>query len=418
MENEINYLNLIISLTVTGASFSWVYFVENEVKKLFYLSIVLFYYLFCGITSFYADSQYYIWYYVIYTLVLGGTFFYTRNLSIKCDVLKTDNFYSFIKYYAKPFIIFYIVYNLFQLVYPENKIMNLFVLPQPDISLGIEKQVAGNTIFESLNYLLNILFLIFLSTYIDKPKKIVLLYFFVMYLTFAATSYLSRGAILRLLVLIFVILYLRYPQKRKLLILSGLISSFFLIIFFVAYMYIRMGQDASFGNFSFAIKKIADVEFTYSQYFDQTLKDKPGEPLRFLWWFVSLPLPGFLKFGSADYLVNIEYTEKTLGLSRENPAFFTILPGLVIEGVYMLGTKLFFLHAVLFAFMINVVYNTLLKSKAFLVLCLYYIINIPFVAIRGGSISFYPTTNKLLPYIFIILITMYKLSGYISKKRS
>ncbi len=409
---EINYNNLIISIVVTIVSFFWIYSIKNEVKKMFYISIVLFYYLFCGITSFYAPSENYITYFSIYTLVLGATFYATQNLSLKINIIRDETFYEFIKHYASYFVVFYVLFHLFQLVYPENKIMNLFIPPHPDVSLGIEKQIEGHSIFDSINYLLSIFFFCFLSAYIDRPIKIIIIYILIQYLTFAENSYLSRGAILRLFALVFILLYLKYPQKRKLLILSGIGVSFFLIIFFVAYIYIRMGQDANFGNFTFAIQKIADIEFTYSQYFDQTIKENPGEPLRFFWWFFSMPLPGFMKFGTAEYLVNIEYTENTLGLYRDAPSFFTILPGLVIEGVYTLGIKLFFIHAFLFASVINIIYNTLLKSKVFFVLCLYYIINIPFVAIRGGSASFYPTTNKLLIYTLIVFIFLYKSSKY------
>lgn len=413
MHDKIIYYNLAISIVITVVSFCWIPGVKNDLKKLLYIFIALFYYMYCGITSFYVESQNYMHYYFVYTVVLGYTFYKTRDLSFEISSFNNDFFYkNVIKKFANIFMLFYISTFIFKLIYPENRIINLFVPPSPDISIGIEKQVEGHSVLDSLNYLFNILFFCFLSAYIDRYKILILLYSLITYLSYVTAGYISRGSILRLFVVIFLLLYFKYPQKRKMLIAFGIAVSFFLVIFFVSYIYIRMGDNVSLVSFSFAIEKLADIEFSFSKYFDDMLHDNVGEPLRFLWWFVSMPLPGFMKFGTAEYLLNIEYTEKTLGVYRDAPFFFTILPGLVIEGVYAFGTTLYFIHAALFAVVVNVTYNTLLKSKAFFVLCIYFIINIPLLAVRAGTISFYPTTNKLLPYAFLILLLLYRYLRY------
>jgi hypothetical protein len=291
---------------------------------------------------------------------------------------------------------------MFSLVYPENKLIYLFTFSKPDAIAALDNSLE-HSIFDSIGYLLNILYFIALSKYIYSPKKIISLLLLSSYISYTANSYMSRGAILRIIVVIFLLYYFKYPAKRKLLLIVGAASSVFLIMFFVSYMYYRSGGSFEMIDLSLAIEKIAEIELSFSAPFDKVIQFNNMELGEYLWWFFSMPLPGALKFGTADIFINGDYTSDILGMNPNDVGFFIVLPGLVGEGVYMCGQNFFFVHAILFALVCNYLYNTLSQSKAFYVLLVYYMINIPFGAIRAGTQGLYPLTNKIIPFALILL---------------
>ncbi len=415
---EINIINFILATAVTIIAGAWCLKIKDEVKKVFIIVTFIFFYFYCGVTSFYINSNQYLIYYIIYTLTLGFSFYIFRNISIKVPGLSNDKLSKFTKNYYWVFIFLFIIYNLSDLIYPVNKIGLLFNPPTPNVSLGLDKQIQGHTISESFGYLLIIFFYYSLSQLVKKPIKLFLVLFVVEYIGYVSNAYISRGGMLRIFALVILILYFNYPNKRKLILTVSLVSSFFLIFFFAIYISMRMGVESNLDNMSGAFKSIANVEFSFSLYFDDLIRMNRGEFGRYLWWLFTLPLPGFLKFGSADYLLNIEYTENILHVSRFAPNFFVILPGLVIEGVYSFGKYLFPLHALLFGFTLNIFFNTLNKYKAFSVLCLYYIIDIPLRGVRAGSISLYPTVYKLIPIFLVILIFLIRIKINKFKQKS
>lgn len=401
-----NLYNCIISIVVTICSFYWIRGVRIIEKKILYLFIAFFYFLFCGFTSFLFECGDYIIYYSVYTFALGITLYYSRNLSFKIDFIKSADFAYFIERYAKYYLVLYFAYQFFGLVYPENKLLNLIILQAPQAQDALEKSL-DHTIGDSIGYLNTILFYVALSAYIKRPWKVIFLMFFNMYLGYASSSYISRGGIARLLVVIFLFLYINNPQKRKLIIALAIVSSFFSVIFFIGYMYLRMGGEFVVVDFSFAFQKIAEIELSFAANFEEVIRFGNDELGRYLWWFISLPLPGFLKFGTADIAINQEYTENIVGLSSLGDDFYIMLPGLAIEGVYMFGS-LYILHAVLYGLVVNLFYNTLFKSHVFYVYCIYSIINIPFVSVRAGTQAFYSTTNKLIIIVLIICFILFK----------
>ncbi|WP_297971228.1 hypothetical protein [uncultured Bacteroides sp.] len=399
--------NCVISIVVTVCSFYWIKEVHIIEKKILYLFIACFYFLFCGFTSFLFDCGNYITYYSIYTFFLGFTLCYSRDISFKVDFIRKEDFICFVEKYAKYYLVFYFVYQFLGLIYPENRLINLFVLRAPQARDALESSLE-HTVGDSIGYLNTIFFYIALSAYIKKPWKIIFLMFFNMYLGYANSSYISRGGILRLFVVIFLFLYINLPHKRKLIIVLATILSFFSVIFFIGYMYLRMGGEFVIVDFSFAFQKIAEIELSFAANFDEVLKFSNDEFLRYLWWFISMPLPGFLKFGTADIAINQGYTENIMGMSSFDDNFYIMLPGLAIEGVYMFRGMYFF-HAILYGMVVNLFYNTLFKSPVFYVYCIFNIINIPFVSIRGGTQMFYSTTNKLIIIVLIICFILFKI---------
>lgn len=129
-----------------------------------------------------------------------------------------------------------------------------------------------------------------------------------------------------------------------------------------------------------------------------------------------MPLPGFLKFGTADLEINQFYNRDILGVNTWDNDFFITLPGLVIEGVYIFGNKFFLIHSIIFGLVCNLLFNIFRESKIFYILSIYYIINIPFGAIRAGTQGLYPLSNKIIPTTILIIYLWYNISIHYEKK--
>lgn len=405
-----NLYYCIISTLVTLLPFIWIKNEKDEIKKYFYIFCVFFYYLICGATSYLFSDNNYIVYYVVYTLAFSSALYFTRNTRIKLRVFSSAEFESFINKKAGIFIKFYFLFQFLQLIYPTNKLGNLISLGHPDVNAALETSLE-HSMFDTLGQILGLMFYIFLSKYVNNPAKLIKILLFSTYLSYASSSYLSRGAILRLLVVVFFLFYINYPKIRKILLLSAIGSVSFLLIFFVSYMYARSGGAFEAVSLSTAVEKIVEIELSFSYNFETVLSVSKIPRIgiwQFFLWFVTLPLPGFMKPGVLSESMNVLYTYDVLGLDIDDVSFFVTLPGLAIEGVYLFGLYLYPLHAILFAVMINCLINTLRQSSVFSFLCIYYIINIPFQAIRGGTQSFYATCLKIIPFVLILLYIWFK----------
>ena len=264
---DFNFSYFIITTLLTLIPFLWIKKERDEVKLYFYIFCVLFYYIICGITSYLYPNSNYTLYYVVYTLTFAFTLYITRNKKLNFRLFKSESFVSFVNSRANFYIKFYLFYCFCGLLYPVNKLGNLIHLASPDGVAALENSME-HSMGASLQQLLSILFFIFLSKYVHQPKKLIGILFLQTYISYASTTYLSRGAILRLLVVVFFLFYLNYPKIRKWLIIGGLGSVSFLLIFFVSYMYARMGDGFQAVSISTALQKIAEIELSFSLNFD------------------------------------------------------------------------------------------------------------------------------------------------------
>ncbi len=396
----------IITLLVTFINIPWMIKCEDVRKRFFYLFLLAFYFLICGLTASLVETEHYLSFYVYYTICLFLTLFLTRNMTLRLKVYQTDEFFSFWRKYGKVFIFIYFIYKMIPFFYPVFKLGNLFMLPSMDGRASLDAELEQTGFSAGLGQLLYAFYLSALAIYYDKPKKIIRILLFVFYLEFTESGYMSRGGILRLLILVFLIVYLNYPKIRKKLLIAAGTSIPFMIIFFVWYMYKRLGVDEHLGFWE-SLGKLAEVEFSFSMAFDTVYEGTYADPWAFIQSWVTMPLPGPLRFGSQHYLVNYQYTQDIYGMDPTDPSAAVLLPGLAIEGAYCMGVGLAFIHAALIGITINLFYNMFLKTKVFYLFSLYWIIQIPMGVIRGGSLALYSFTNKVFIVMALVMYIMY-----------
>lgn len=404
---------LLVGLGIIAINLPWMLKSKDIRKKFFYLCVLLFYFLICGLTAALSETQHYLGYYIYYSTVLFGTLFLTRNVAFNFYSFRTREFNDVVICFAKPYLVFYTIYKLIPFFYPVFRIWNLFSLPALDGTAALDAEIEQSNFSSGIEQILTILYLISLSAYVKKPRKLILIMLFFFYLGFANTGYVSRGGILRLLVQIFIIIYINYERLRKRMILFGIIAIPLLIVFFVWYMYKRLGIDQHL-DFTTSLAKLAEVEFSFSAPFDTIYDGRFADPWAYLQSWLTMPLPGPLRMGAQNYLVNYNYTADVFGVYSTDSNFAVMLPGLAIEGAYCMGVELAFIHAIMFAVTVNLFYNSFLKVPAFYMLSIYWCVNIPMGVIRGGTLGLYSFTNKVFLFIIVFFYIIYKMS--ISKK--
>lgn len=401
-----NLKALIYGLLIVAINLPWMLKSEDLRKRFFYVLILLFYFLICGLTAALNDTEHYLNYFIYYSFFLFGTLFLTRNTLLNLPTFRTAGFYQMVVSMSKPYLIFYTIYKLIPFVYPIFRIWNLVIPPVMNVDATLEGEIEQSGFSAGIEQVLTIFYLISLSAYINKPKKMIIIMFFFLYLGFANTGYISRGGILRFLVQVFIIIYINYPRIRKKLLMSGVAVTPLLVVFFVWYMYKRSGVDQHL-DFMTSLAKLAEIEFSFSAPFDIIYTGKFADPWSYIQSWLTMPLPGPLRFDSQYYLVNYQYTSDIYGLYSDDANFAVMLPGLAIEGAYCMGVGLAFIHAILFAITVNMFYNAFLITPAFYMLSIYWCINIPMGVIRGGTLSLYTFTNKTFLFVLVFLYLLY-----------
>jgi len=401
-----NLTALIIGVLIVVINLLWMLKSKDIRKRFFYVLLLLFYFLICGLTAALNETEHYLNYFIYYSAVLFGTLYLTRNSTLNLPTFRTDGFYQMVVRFSKPFLILYTIYCLIPFVYPVFRIWNLVIPPGINVDTALEGEIEQSGFSAGIGQVLNIFYLISLAAYIDKPKKIIAIMLFFFYLGFANTGYISRGSILRLLVQVFIIIYINFPKLRKKMMITGFAAAPLLIIFFVWYMYKRSGVDTQI-DFMTAIGKLAEIEFSFSAPFDTIYDGTYADPWAYIQSWLTMPLPGPLRFGSQNYIVNYNYTADIYGMSTTDNNFAVMLPGLAIEGAYCMGVGLAFIHAMMFAITINLFYNAFLNTRAFYMLSIYWCIHIPMGVIRGGTLALYSFTNKTFLFVMVVLYMLY-----------
>lgn len=404
-----NLSALVIGLLIVVINLPWMLKSKDIRKRFFYILLLLFYFLICGLTAALNETEHYLNYFIYYSLFLFGTLYLTRNSTLNIPTFRTNGFYQMVVRLSKPYLFFYTIYKLVPFVYPIFRIWNLIIPPVMDVGASLEGEIGQSGFSAGIEQVLTIFYLISLSAYISKPKKLIFIMFFFFYLGFANTGYVSRGSILRLLVQIFIIIYINYPRLRRKMLIVSVATVPFLVIFFVWYMYKRLGVDQHL-DFMTSLAKLAEIEFSFSAPFDTIYTGIYADPWSYIQSWLTMPLPGPLRFGSQNYIVNYQYTADIYGMYATDANYAVMLPGLAIEGAYCMGVGLAFIHAIMFSITVNLFYNAFLITPSFYMLSIYWCMNIPMGVIRGGTLTLYSFTNKTFLFVMVLLYFLYTMT--------
>ena len=395
----------IILFVITLISFWWVFSLKDTFRKFFYLALALFIYIYCGFGVGFSLKSYkeYEIYYSLYVIVLGICLRVFCKNDIKIGISDNINRLS-----INNALLIFIIYFAMQLVpmAVNGEISLLFHPPSIDLTHITESnQFSKNKlsgVIDSLMTFVTPFFYLSLYKYRDKPLKVILFILVVRYIEYCNNAYIGRGDILGIILFLVVYLYHFFPRIRRIVIVAAIALVPSIIIFFVSFISIRVGDSAETLSLQNSVKLLVESETYYYSFFDYIT----GE-IKYLYnyfiWFVTLPLPGFLKTFSLNVNFNALFTAEVTGINIDEVRSIA-LPGLVNESLFIFGYYLFFLHAILLALVISVFYNTLKDDDANFFVIVNTMISLCVFLPRGGTSGPYSGTIKLLFVFFLFYI--------------
>lgn len=401
-----NYFAAIRLLLITILSFWWVTTIKDNLRKLFYILLASFIYIYCGLGIGYDRLTHYDYEitYFIYISVLGLSlrFFYKRNVHI--------NINNSVNIFSEKFSIVIIIVYFAMLLIPmvQAGIINRLVNP-PTVNLidNFESRDFNvnvlSGIFESLRNFIRPLFLLALYRYVKKPLIALTLYLFTYYIGYCTNEYMGRAEMATIFLNVFLYIFLYFPSKRKLLVGISLALIPVVIIFFAAFVDIRLGHSTDITDISGALNYLLESETNYWHWYNKLT----GETLyiiNYIVWFITLPLPGFLKPFDLNFNFTVLFTMDVLGFNSPNDVNSIALPGLVNESVFIFGKFFFFIHAIIFAWVFSMVYNSLIINKRNFFPLISCMLILSVQTGRGGSIGPYSEALKLLFVFWLFYI--------------
>ena len=254
------------------------------------------------------------------------------------------------------FLGLFLLFSLFPLVYPEFQLTRLLNPPSPDLAQKIDESLkeTGDSTPEVLYYYMSVLlfpfFLFSLSSLGRRWWLVIPAVAFFYYVRYCVDEYLPRHEIGLMLILLFLYLWNQKIFPRHYLAASCMFALPVLLFFFNTYTKLRQGAGLEIGFNIYGVLESVFTLFYQETFYPILVSDlmeshHGNEILRYLKWIVSLPIPQNLT-ESWDYLkINHEFTELLTGKVYGQTTTHVYLPGLFGEGIFIYGTKMFWLHS-------------------------------------------------------------------------
>ncbi|WP_459947329.1 hypothetical protein [Desulfocastanea catecholica] len=312
----------------------------------------------------------------------------------------------------------YIGMHFFPLIYPEVRLSDLLSPPTPDLKTAFSLRFTENDvniigkIVDYLRVLLTPFFFISLFRLRDRIWTVSSIMLLLVYLQYVDNAYIGRSFVLLILLVLFISFWVWKPAIRCYLVTFVVVGLPFLLVVADLYTIIRLGGKVYTVSFYDSVVNIFENETTFPVFagipvFNSGRQVDIGEYLK---WILTLPIPKILTGEIGGARINYEMSEIVLGLARSNYRFFVVLPGLVVESMYIFGSHFFWLHAVFIGLIAAFFVRLLERTKQTLFLFSYIIVLISYNLNRGGISSILPIMiNSFLFLYFYIFIVKFKI---------
>ena len=411
-------------LGVVGANF----FLKRDFEKQFwyFLSIGLLVWSGIGGTRGIVNWDY-LWIFAFFYLIFGAIFcasvrllgHYFKPVPFNdADPMLNTKFWG-------GFVIFYLVYTLFPLTYPEMKLVLLVRPPAPDLAMAVEERFieTGKTFVEVLYYYSALLlFPFFLFSMHALGKRWWLVAFvigFHYYTKYCINAYISRHEIGMALLLFFLYLWnMRiFPRQILLVVCAGILPP--LLFFFNIYTSVRL-----MGGVDLSLNIMGIIESVITLFYEETfypllVNDLMSaaykiDPSRYFLWILSLPIPQKFTAGWDYMRINREFTELMLGGVYGENIFTIILPGLVGEAIFIYGKNFWWIHTVLQACLMALICFLLQSDRRLFFLMTYFQLQALLLARGGGSMFIILVINYMIlfwPFLFFLFFRNWRMAA-------
>lgn len=405
-----------VLLLVTLLSFAWLQKREQKAKY-YFVPFLVFPFIYAGVGfGWQTCSMDYLWKYIVYFFVFGYTckvmskrkYNNKKKINIHDDILVT-----IIEKHGGKIVCFYVMLKISSIIANGN-LLNIIHPPMADLTSTMENlDTPSGGISSAIFYIENIVYVFYvvsLYKYRKNMKKMTIAILLPIYLGYADTSYIGRGTMMLTAINLGIAFIYCYPKFKKTVILSVSLGAPFVIFLLVWYSAYRIG--VSFDNITIAkaVKILSYQETSYPLHYEAISNWGINWDYfyAYVYWVVTLPLPGFLKSSDIDVSFNYLFSELINGTSRNAPGFAVSLPGIVNEGIFVFGPTFFVLHAFLLGLFVGKTYN-LIRYNSELFLFIHCSVNVAYSISRGGTGSQYSFYLKsLLIYLIVRYVVLNK----------
>ncbi len=387
---------------ITLISFWWVLSVKDNTFKVLCVLLAVFFFIYCGIGVGYmkTPNKYYMATYTVYVI----TFSIFLKLFMKRRIKIPESYVinSFSEKWSKLIILVYLLFFIIPLI-QSGKIGNLINPPLPKLGdVIVETNFEENQVSSIFGTLINftyIFYLLALSKYVKKPFILVALLILPTYIGYCRGGYIARSGAAYLITIVVFVLYHYYPRIRKAIIYCILLGVPIVIVVFAAFVNYRLGADVEKRGVIESLNYLIQFESYFPQWYDGLQNGHSTYIPNYFYWLVTLPLPGFMKLFDININFNALFTSDVTGVQLSGVTSI-VLPGLVNEGVYIFGEVFFFIHAIIFAFIFSITYNTISSRENNYIALVSVMLQFSLLTARGGTFS-YAIAVKMLLVLFL-----------------
>lgn len=376
--------------------------INGKKNRLVWLVLAISICVYSGIGIAYSNvKKVNIFYYIIYLTILGfsfSVFCYLHFYSVghhpyACkrpeEIETSDEDFWNADFTSKVFIFVFFVYFLFRfasLIYPENKLSSLSLTYDAVNNL---KNISGEntTIFVSLAAYTRPFAYIGMYYAFKRVRYVAIFLFADIFITLLYSGYLSRSYIICVL---FIVLMLYFnndlsddflslnTRRRRIVLTLGILTPI------VIYIMIFLMTIRTTGNTHWTVLSFFSSEIDYPKYYDSlkplegTIISPKDMLLHILDSFVPIiPTPKY----TGNF--NVLFSERISGVSMKLSWFNVFLPSILGEARIIFGDSLFWIHAIIIAFMSSMITRIVGDNQKKIILY-YYFLTCVMKAARAG----------------------------------
>lgn len=298
------------------------------------------------------------------------------------------------------FTVLFFAAHLLYMVYPTNRLSSLF-----DFTNFTSHGIHGRRVVHNSYVLLKLadaigtatlpFFFIYLYNCAigNKRKKIIgfILCLFWIVLEFGKYNYLSRYQLviyLGFIVMYFIVCKYKEIKIDKKTIVLIVVTVIILIPALVSFTDIRLGRSVTQLSFSDSLSALLEDESNYPKYYDICIKNSGlVDPLQYLFWIISLPIPSAIWRGKPVVQIAYSFTGLFNSTTVTESNYSNLLPSVLGESFLIFGQYLFWIEAIIIGIVIGIYFNYFIQSKKLSLLTAYMILMLATIG-RGGSQSY------------------------------
>lgn len=309
----------------------------------------------------------------------------------------------------------YYIFRVASLIYPVNNLINFRI--QFDSTNNLANINHENVSFlGSLAGLLRPFKYIGLFYCFKKIRHIFFVLLFDELITLINTGYLSRHNIVTVVIICFLAFvnsdlcnrYTSMSKKRR-----RIVMSLMAVLPALTYvMLVMMEQRISSGR-SYSLSQMLLGEVSYPRYMKTIRNIAPIGGIRDFFLQLLDSFVPIIPTPSYTFDLNVTFSQIVTGIGSTVSYFSVILPGIVGESLLIFGGNFFWVHAIIIAFMLSMIYKVIGNNKQMTILWYYYLTCV----LKVGRAGYEQLSQSIWLNYVILMATLLLIKLFINSTR-